>query len=408
MSRPKDLPTALQTWASGNYSAGPAWGGSPKRVAPAGDLTPGVSLPADCANYLYGNAFDLAHAVLIATGQSPAINWMPVSTSTHNLKRGAYCAKNQTWYLVGDGGIDFLDASPDFGRTWVSLTGSLGSSLSLMDAACDASGNVVLVGYGSRSIYKGTYVSQSSTTWAVTANAVSVSPTQSISLDFEATAAKFVTTYRNGILGHKVDFSSNGTVWSAGTLPAAWTSYTGTNNPEIAAIPGRCIAVFVDSTTPKYNAMYSTDGGNTWTNVQLTPSISAANLAANNVISKPTYDAISGAWYFSVSTTSVARQTEVWTSTNGGVSWSQTYYSTGHDFVAQDLQAVGTLLVASNDDGRVCFSTDGGVTFTWCICNKGTTTRTYLRQAQGGLLMTNSADKTVYMSARLGNAGLAV
>jgi hypothetical protein len=410
MSRPKDLPSTLQTWASGNYAAGPAWGGTAKRQAGAvTELTPGVTLPAEIENYLHGNAFDLAESLLVATGQSPAINWLPKSSSTHNLKRGAFCAKNQTWYLVGDGGADFLDASPDFGRSWVSLTGSLGSVLVLIDAACDTAGNVVLVGYGSRSIYKGTYVSQASTTWAATANALSVSPTQSVSIDFEPTSAKFVTTYRNGVLGHKVDWSANGTVWSPGTLPANWTAYTGTNNPEIACIAGQSVAVFVDATTPRYNAMYSTDGGNTWANANIAPSISGANLAAQSTISKPTYDSVTGTWYFAVSSVSGTRQTEVWSSTNpaGGV-WTRKYYSSLSDIVMQDLQAIGTLLVASNDDGRIVFSVDGGVSWKWCACNPGTTTRTFLRAAQGGLLMTNAPDKAIFSSMRIGNGGLAV
>src|SRR4051812_203372 len=143
MSRPKDLPSALQAWALANYGAGPAWGGTPQRASPGSSaLVPGVSLPAENANYLYGNAFDVAQGALNAGGQLPALNW-GTSVAVGGTGVGlAYSDIEQAWYVTQAASTAAF-RSADNGRTWSAVTLNLAGAFAL---GFDTAGNVVAGG----------------------------------------------------------------------------------------------------------------------------------------------------------------------------------------------------------------------------------------------------------------------
>lgn len=430
--RPSDLSYSVPNWdSSGNYPAGSnPWNGTPKLVQPPTTyFEPGIGAAAEHMNWVTGNAFSVdgsaktnIQALLDLLGHTPALNWHGKGTSTHNLRRAVYSPKDAgIWVAVGPGGNDFADISTDYGKTWTSLTGSLGAAIAIDDCACSTAGTFALVCEATRTVYKGARTAFNTFTWTSTVNALTIAPTAfSCVVDYEPNAALFVSLYRNGASGQRCDTSATvNAAWTNRTasLPAVWTAYTGTNSPELTctglaqgANPGISVGIFVDAgATPKYNTARSTDGGATWTGVQLTPNIAQADLATNSTCSKPAFDEVNGLWYIAVSSSS-NRQTEVWKSTDNGLTYALTkFFTTGMDVVLHDIAAIGALLVGINDDGRIIYSTDQGVTWKWGTGNgTSSASRCFLRVGAGGFLHVDQTNKWLIPSHRFDNAQLVV
>lgn len=403
MSRPKDLPAALQAWALANYSAGPAWGGAPQRVAPAGQfLTPGVSLPADVLNYLLGNAYDEVQGTLNMVGELPALNWLPAQSVTA-CKRAAFSLKDGAWWATGDVGNDTLQRSNDGGRSWTA-PGGLGSTIPLQDVAFDPSGNGVLVG-NSTTMYSGAWAT-GGITWTAQAAAFSGALGDG-RVVYDASNSKWIVVSRIGSMsGFRLFNSSNRTAWAAQTQPTAWSTYAGanTNSAEIGTYGGTTLACFIDS-TPALNVMKSTDGGVTWANVV----VSLAATITPTAYSRPVYSPTDGLWYIAVSQTGT-RKTQIYSSANG-VSWTTAANYQSNDMGLQDIDVLGSLLVGVNDDGRVALSTNAGVTWYWA----GTVTvqglasnKAWIRAGGGGFLALHSVAAKVVNTMRYGFPGQAV
>ena len=327
-------------------------------------------------------------------------NWLPKATSAHNLQRGTWSVREQAWYAVAPGGNDAADVSYDGGRTWAAITpGS--STLACEDCAASSSaGHVVIINSGSRSVYKGTYSGFGSVAWSTTTNALSVSPTAGTpKVTFDPVHAAWVVAYRNGSSGMKAEASTNGTAYTAATLPTAWSGYTGTAAaPQLLANElGTTVAWFYDNVATLFRIMFSADGGATWTE---STSIAATTFTPA-VVGKPAYESVLGEWYLVASKTST-RQTQVLRSTDGGVSWIDVGCATS-DMALQDVVAVNGILVGVNDDGRIYRSTDRGVTWALVTTNPITSAaRPYLRKGDGQLVVWNAADKTIFATLRMG------
>lgn len=359
------------------------------------------------------NALDIDHAAAVDSAQltlqialAVPLNWPIKGTNTNNIKRGFFSVKDQAWFAVGDGGNDFLEVSYDGGRTWSDLSGSLGGARPCRDITTATTGDVCIL-TDTRDVYKGARTAYGTYTWTDNANMLVAAPGAAASCDYEATAAKFIAVYRTGAVGHADYTATPSTAWTGGTVAAAWSTYVGTNAPEVTAIPGRAIAAYVDASVPRLNIMRTTDGGANWSNVQVTLGISAADATANSVLGKPAYNSVRDEWYITVSTTTTTRRTEVYRSTDGGQNWTLVT-TLSADFVAQDIAAVGDLIMMTNDDARVAYSTDRGAT--WKLGGRliGGATRRYLRAGGGGFMSWNSADKTSFASLRTGDSGNAL
>lgn len=359
------------------------------------------------------NQLDIDHAAAmdqpLTTLQASlpsALSWPIRGTTTNSLSRSAFGAKDQVWFATGTGGTDFGEWSVDFGRTWTNI--GMASGLTFTDSALDASGNVAII-TSIRTVVKGTRTAYSTWAWGASVNMLTTTSGGS-SLDFDATSGNFIAVYRPGASGFNVDTTTDPAVaWTSRTVPSGtWTAgYTGSNNPEITCIPGRAIAVFCDAATPRLNLMWSSNGGVTWANVQQTLTMAAAQ-AATSILSKPAYDSARAEWYVAIAGTVGTKSTEVYRSTDGGLSWAQTANLTSKDWASSDIAAIGDLLVMTNYDGRIAYSIDRGVTWKLGIKYVGASTRMNLRSGGGGFITLNPNDKIALASVRTGDNGMAL
>jgi len=331
--------------------------------------------------------------------QQPVMNWSgPISNSgSYVVARGCFSPNDQVWFAVGEGGgADFIQ-SRDFGRTWEYLGASLSGSLPCIDVAHDQIGNVVILTTGD-STYRGARSGYNNFTWVL--HGAVISHTVSVGrLSHDDTATLFTAVYRDGTSGMFVDTSSDGITWTnQAPLPSPWGAYTGTGaTPQIKAIPGLTIAAFVDGTN--INVMHSPDGGVTWTNVQ--PAGFA--VTSTTFCAQPAYDYISQTWFLVVyDTTSV--QSQIFSSTNGGTSWSVFGGTIGS--IVHSIACVPDGLVAVTSTNQIYFCGLKSPTapgFYLVQNNVQTSTPVLeLRAGGGGVMLWNAGDHTAWYSGRSG------
>lgn len=367
MSRPKDLPTALQSWANTTYTpAGKAWDSTAQRSTPAGSaLVPGVSLPAEVANYLHGNAFDGAQGAINAVGQLSALNWQAAG-SLGNISVGSFAWSDldQAWWAVLPSASNAAQQSFDFGKTWSTIT-TLAASIGNNDIAFDTSGNfVTATASGNTNVQSGTRTAFSTYT---TVNTAAVIPANVANVVvYEPLSALWCILGGGGVSTITGVTSANRTTWTARTLPAAWTTVTaGTGTPQIGVGGGVIVAAFVD-TTSTFRTMRSATGGVSWTNdQQLTPAgitlVPTATTAVGGGISKPVWSAVDSLWYITAFQTST-RKTQVYSSPDA-ITWTNCASLTANDVALVGTAPLGTLLVGLNNDGRVFTSWTRGTTW---------------------------------------------
>lgn len=410
--RPANPSYAVLTWDTGNYPAGSNdWNGTAKRVAPGGTyISPTDGAGAQIGNYLWGAGFDVDISVKTAltnltnfVGQSPAMTWAAAVTTdaTKALNKGAFSVKEQAWYATGGGGNDWGMVSYDYGRSWTALT--LGSSIALLDVACDASGNVLLVA-AVRDIYFGTFSVYGTVSFAHTATALSAAPSAA-SVTYDSTNSKWIVVYRTGTSGMRIDTSSNGTTFAAQTIPASWSGYTGSAGaPHIHCSNGTTVASFYDDNAALIRIIKSTNGGTTWTDVYDTAPSFTPQFG-----SVPTCDTVNTIWYITYSEISPSRKTEVLKSTDGGATWTIALADTANDFSAVFTAALGTMIVAIDDIGRMFYSLDG---VSWLLVARNPATtgtfQPFLRAGGGGFIVLAPSQKQSFSSARYTADGQAV
>lgn len=338
-------------------------------------------------------------------GEEIAANWHSGAALANNADRMAWSEYDQIWAASASGGTDKLETSSNFGRTWDDRVALLGSAKTIIDVAFDANGNLVAI-TSSRDVYKLTRTAYATWTGALTATALSAVPSGG-ALDFEPSSGLFVACYRVGATGMRLDTSSNGTAWTARTIPSAgtlWSGYLLAQDPQVAAGGGRVIAAFIDTTTAgQIQVAYSTNG-TTYTGVTLASGIAQATLAAGSRLTRPVYDSISSTWYFAVSATG-SDVCEIWKSTNGGAAWSIARTMTGSDVEIVSLAMIGRVLAAVTKKGQILTSVDAGATWKLVHANAGTATYTRIRGGGGGAILVNSQDKTCRFSERAGTFG---
>lgn len=334
------------------------------------------------------------------------VNWPYLGDTDLATGDAFFSEADQAWYCNAGIGAAVNDwaVSYDFGDgTWTQSAAP--AAADIIASAIAPSGDFITIGI-SRVVYKYTrsaYANLMVTPPVAGTNNLSVSPSGG-DCAYEPTAAKWIAVYRNGASGMKAENDSDGTgAFTVATIPAAWTGYTGGNDPRINAIAGHALACFIDETsTPKLNVIRSTDGGGTWsTNVQVTPT----GFTPTHV-SRPVYDASAnsgnGAWFIMMA---AAGKTEIIESTDHGASWSSVFTSTA--IFGHDMACNRGCLALIGSDGRVYYSFDEGVTFKffWRYLYVTPAVRWVIRAGGGGFLALNDAEGNARSTIRMGSGG---
>lgn len=364
MTRPKDLPSVLQSWANGTYSPGPSWGSTPQRAAPgASYLTPGVTLPAENANYLHGNAFDAAQAAINMAGQIPALNFSPLYSVGATGTAIAFSVIEQAWYLIQNSSITAY-RSVDFGKTWTSFSlavATAGGSTSA-DIAIDTAGNIVVFASATAS-QDATFTAYGVPTFT---NRAAVFPGGQVGgIVYEPVSGNWVALGNATSAAAWVYTSSNRSTWTARTLPGTWTT-TGSFNSTIGVGGGLIVAAYLTAgVASQFRTIRSSNGGVTWTNDQVVACNAGISLAGgSSSITRPVWSSTDSLWYIACHQLS-PRKTQVFSSPDG-ITWTTAATLLTNDCNFAGLQVLGSLLVAWNEDGRLFASINQGVNWYRC------------------------------------------
>lgn len=364
MSRPANLPTALQSWANANYAGGPAWGGTAQRSTPAGTaLVPGVSFPAEVANYLLGNAFDAAQNAINLAGEIPPLNWQPFTSLGASSNAMGWSDAEQSWY-VGVNGSATGQQSMDYGKYWTNVTYS-GAFAAFFDIAFDPSGNGV-VASGVNTVSDGPFVAYGTAiTWASRTLSGAVTPTTMAQVAYEPVSALWCYLGGKTAVGSNVFTSPDRAVWTTRTIPATWSTNAVNNYVRLGAGNGILVAAFRDSSTT-FRTMRSANGGITWTNDQaITVNAGITLPDANGTITRPFWSATDLLWYVACNQTAT-RKSQVFSSPDG-ITWTSAAYLGSNDAAFVEVVGLGSLLVATNyNDGRIYASWNKGVNWWKC------------------------------------------
>lgn len=377
MTRPADLPTALQAWAKANYAAGPAWGGTAQRSTPVGSaLVPGVSLAAEVANYLHGNAFDAAQAAINAVGQIPALNWSPlVSLGSGSSNALGWSDAEQAWYVVVSASVTGQQ-SFDYGKTWTNIT--IASAYNpVFDIAFDTSGNGVIVG-NTRDVQEGPFVAYGTAiTWTNHVTALGSTPNLMAQVVYDP-AHSLWCILQNGAA---VATSTNRSVWTNRAIPGTWV--LGNSNYVRLGVGNGILVAASRDTASLLRTMRSADGGVTWTNDQ-TVAVNAGitMVDANGTVTRPAWSSTDALWYIAVNQTAT-RKTQVFSSPDG-ITWASAATLLANDCAFLELVVLGSLLVGINNDGRIFASWNKGVNW-WRCGYSGTNFLTGAKSGGGGI-----------------------
>jgi hypothetical protein len=333
-----------------------------------------------------------------------------VGTLNFNLQRGIWSKQEQTWYAVGDDpGTDQFERSQDYGRTWVDLSAALGgAALNVTDIAIDDAGNLMIVSLGSRRVLNGTLTTYGSLSggaaWTNTNNVLTAG-LSSLRIVFDATSGNWVVVGRNGSSGFVADAFASPVPATPGTLPAAWTSYTGTTqNAELASavVPagGLVVACFINDAGGgnTVHVARSTNGGTVWAAASFT-----TTMTSPTIISRPTYNSLRDEWYILVSK---AGEAECWRSTNGAATWTKVgEFTTTDNKAACGLAWSDDRLVATTRDGKILYSWDRGETFKFRLRLPQSDATLAIRDGGGGFMFWNNIDEDSHASNPIGDTG---
>lgn len=358
MTRPKDLPTPLKTYATGTYGAGPSWGGTPQRSAPGANfMTPGVTLPAEVENYLHGSAFDAVQASINCFGQMMAMN-LGQQASVTSAGSIAWSDVEQAWYASFAAASGFLVRSQDNGRTFPNL--SLAVSKQTQDLGFDTAGNCVtvasdgtiqdapFVAFGTSLVFTNRGVKCAYTAGAPSQVLYEPSNALWCVIGDSSTAVSMFT-------------SPDRVTWTARALPATWNLTGGVGGMGVGN--GLLVAV-APATGTTFRTIRSSNGGVTWTNDQVitTPSGTITTLTTRPM---PVWSATDALWYVALNTGISPRKTFVYSSPDA-ITWTLAASLIANDCCFVSVQTIGSIVIGVNDDGRIFCSMNQGANWFRC------------------------------------------
>ena len=355
MPRPKDLPPALQSWATGNYSAGPTWGGTPQRTPPgASFLTPNLTLPAEVANYLHGNAFDAVVGIGAYLYQLPALNWFTGAAIAFDDI--VWNGPRRTWFAVGNGVQTAKIARESYsnGQGFAAdVLSGLGGAAGTIRIAADAAGNMVVTTVTSV-IYEYNFAT---VTWSYQSAAFSMAPAAGDAYAVAHDGTRWVAFTAKAGSGFQYRSSTDRVTWTNRTVNVVSSATASMNMARLASNgAGRMVSVTSIGATGASEFLATTDGGATF----IGGTYSSLNHGLTAILTQSlTYNAASGLFIFTCSSASAAK---VYTSTDG-LSWSLVAtLATGR---IQRIVTAGELWLAFVGVGtsQLALSVDRGVTW---------------------------------------------
>lgn len=320
----------------------------------------------------------------------------PAQSSLGSLRSAAYDRAYRKWYVVGP--TENVRVSSDGGHSWSSTSdiAAVGSNEDCFGIDFDGSGNAVVT-TDTAYLFE---LTASTGTWTRPNLTGSVTPGLPMHAAYDPVHTKWCVIASNG--GVTLT-STNRTSWTPGTPPASFTTMTNVDM-RCNKTTGRLVLIgqTVSSTTLKVRT--SDDGGATWTtrsdiSISISPIDSVALVRDTNVANR---------WLIIVNRTSGGWNSEVWASTDDGVTFTRIKQLAFHALYrcapCGDATLVGLSQNPSINRFEVVASLDGGVN--WYPV--GMTVAGNMRGAYagaGGIALVTSSD--VYIGARSGSPGFA-
>ena len=331
MSRPANPSYAVPVWAPDlNYPAGGnPWSATPTKSTHPGaasvGYTPDQGVPAQCFNKNLNDAYTADDAaktkiseLYTYLGQLQATNW-PNQSSPGASQHFCvfYVPPTRKWYMTGD--IEDVKASNTghIGSTWdsASQVAAAGAGEHCRYGDYDASGNVIVT-TTDRYIFE---LTASTGTWTkvdVTGFAQNGAPFNS-GIAFDPVRSLWCWVSNDSVGGFIIMTSANRTAWTQRTNP---TGFVNTDKFAVAVnkSTGRLVAMQWDPAVPAVRVATCDDGGITWTaRANLTSTIGSPERITLQ------YDVDAGYWYMTIGEVTGTPTSEVWRSTDQGVTWSK-------------------------------------------------------------------------------------
>ncbi len=344
-AKPAYSSLALNYGTDANYTVlGDAHDGAPTKVAPAsgalaqGFWRPGRQIAGQLMNWVLGQFASVLKAAtehivevqdvdvpavqanLDALAQrvtvgSSALTFGRPFTDMGDLKFAAYDEANRLWYVCGN--AKNVHASQDFGGWFaaneLAAVGPGSEDCTWLDV--DTSGNVV-VATNTRYAFEKTASTGAWTRVEIAASGINGG--KACSVVYNPVHAKWCLMAENAGGGFcTVWTSTNRTAWSAGTAPFGFLSTDDHREVLCKKATGRLVSTCVSNVGTTAKVAVSNDGGTTW----IRQGDLALGFAAQHA--HLSYDPDKDAWYLAVSRYSGGYQSEVWRSTDDGVTWTR-------------------------------------------------------------------------------------
>lgn len=287
------------------------------------------------------------------------------------------------WWCVGGGNTDQYTMTNDYGLTWsnVSIGGLL--TKACYDIAFDLAGDAMIANDGDVSIYVFDF---STTTWSSLTPAL-IGTVHHPRVAYDPVSTLWLFAYCDTTHGVRAAWTPDGHTITDVTaqLPGSMASAS-TFDVHLGAGGGRFVVAAMLSGAIKLASQSGGALGSAWASASITP----AFLTTLTDCSDPVYSAENGKWAISLwGSTSGNPASEVWTSADGGMTWTHAATIGSSNLQLASLAAVGLSLYGLSLTGdATVFSNDMGATWYSGGVHVGTVSasKAILAAGGGGLL----------------------